>query len=170
MWMPGYSTGSGNLAKHLVKLHANIRQRQRRRESSSLHWATQKLRAQLKSHSGQRATQTTSSPVWENICVHIQVVFLHRFSCGGGTVKEWYHIWYLYCYKALQDIWRSRCISLPLSPFPPFCKKSLLSMRSLGFWSSNPTHSSAYRLDMYEWPLIPTALLQGSSQHLLKLC
>lgn len=142
--MAGYSTGSGNLAKHLVKLHANMRQKHRRTESFSLHWATQKLHAQLKPHSGLRATQTTSSSVWEDICVPIQVVFLHRFSCGGGTVKESYHVWYLYCYKALQDIWRSRCISLSLSPFPSFCQKSLLTMRSLGSWSSNPTHSSAY--------------------------
>lgn len=33
-----------------------------------------------------------------------------------------------------------------------------------------PTHSSVYTLDMYEWPLMPPALLQSGSQHLPKLC
>ena len=52
----------------------------------------------------------------------------------------------------------------------PSCQKSLLTTRSLGFWSSNPTRSFSYTLDIYERSLIPTALLQGSSQHLPKRC
>lgn len=61
------STGSGNLANHLV---------------------TPKITHSIEITFTPEGYSNHILPIWEDIAVCIQVGFLQRFSCGGGTVKE----------------------------------------------------------------------------------